>query len=813
MKLQRACLLVFSLLIALTPLMADQRRKGRVRAKIGPSLHRLQQVVASPAPQAPSVTTRGPGPTTIWVGPPPAGNDSPGCGSTELTPCATIQFALLEGETGDTIRVLPGTYNECISNLRRSLGAQKNFTVVANDWDLFRDRTSTIIDGENALFFDGLNGFVDCVFPFSAVNMVGTDLGVGNEGSRFEGFTVINAVSSGVLVAGSTVITNNVIRDNEAELGGGVFANSLTCFYGPATLEISGNDILRNTANDVFKCDTPPRNTCNTSNDCQPASCIATVCNTAPFGFCNVDSDCNDPTCDLTGGNGGGIFVLARAQELGGPQGCTGGDAVVMVEDNTIDSNGADNALGGGLHVLTSTDSGITATVTISTNVITNNSTLPFSIGYGGGAWISTYGYGVERIDFVGNTVVSNLSTGDGGGLSAWIDGLDNADHTINVNGNTVQSNIAEGGGGGMDLFALLRNVAGGANSAIITAERNTVASNQVQGIGFGLFPGVGGGIIANTDARRTSIGNFRIDVLDNMVRNNTASLAGGGIAAVARADADPDQDGGPDVVLSTAVTNVRNNLVTTNVASGGGTAVGGGIIAFAQARGGSTGGTPSLAELNLEFNTVAANISDTGSGGIEIESRTEIDGNNNHGVSEIGLNRSILFNNSGFAAGGPMRGSAGVLTTGGTGLLNLTYFANSLFMNDAGYESTLFPAPGPLDQFDDPELDGAFLPTQCSPTIDVIPTGSAEPGVEPEPNGDAFNLGHTGGLMTATKTLADVTGDGFVNGLDILRLALAFNAPPGSAREDLTVDLNEDLRVTGEDLALMCANFAMSCL
>ena len=73
-------------------------------------------------------------------------------------------------------------------------------------------------------------------------------------------------------------------------------------------------------------------------------------------------------------------------------------------------------------------------------------------------------------------------------------------------------------------------------------------------------------------------------------------------------------------------------------------------------------------------------------------------------------------------------------------------------------------------------------------------------------------NLGHTGGTSAAVPTLADSNGDGYVDGVDILRLSVAFAADFFDNRWDASVDLDGDNFISGIDLALMAAQFAASC-
>jgi len=766
--------------MVLVPVHAEAGKQDRSRDKNESGSVRLQKMGrASIGVTESAVTTRG-GNITIYVAPPPTGSNATGDGSV-TAPFETIQFAFGAAISGDEIRVMPGTYNECINNTAFVFGVSKNLNVRADDWVVNGIRTTTILDGTG-----------QCVFPFSVVNLAGS-----GTGSRLEGFTITGAAASGVFVLGSGVVTNNLISGNTSLDGGGVYAYPATCYYGTSAIFVSDNQITNNTADDQGTCEVG-----------------ATPCNN------NADCGAGGGDCLFRGGDGGGVFVRADAVNAGGTSGCLGGDARVTVDNNVIDGNGADNAFGGGMYVLTNTQTGRLSTVTVTQNLISNNSTLPFSIGYGGGIWMGTFGYGTEVIDFISNTVTSNVSTGDGGGLSAWIDALDDGNHTINLTANDVQSNIAEGGGGGMDLFVFALDLQNTNEAVQLNARSNLVLANDAQGTldALTLFPGVGGGIISYAVSQRSST-IVELNVFENDVRGNLASVAGGGIAAITTADSDPQNDPltrGPALTKST----IRNNLVAINAATDGGTAttaVGGGIFAYAEGFGGVSSTEPAKSQIFLNFNTVVQNTSDTGSGGIELESFTTLDSNGDDASAEVEINHSIIIDNNGYGVGGPQPLEGGVFApAGGTGTFSLAIVRNSMFMNANGdFEGWI--VPGPNNMFSDPLLDASFRPSRCSNTIDAgDPLISA--ALEPAPNGPPgapaglVNLGHTGGTSFAVTTLADPTGDGAVDGIDLLRISVAFATDPISARWDPLVDLDRDLFISGIDLALLAADFAQSC-
>ena len=86
-----------------------------------------------------------------------------------------------------------------------------------------------------------------------------------------------------------------------------------------------------------------------------------------------------------------------------------------------VAARGSRQLHGGGLGVFTSSTPLGRAEVVITNNVIVNNGVEPGAQGFGGGAWVYTYGYGTELITVRDNTIEGNRANLDGGGLSAWI--------------------------------------------------------------------------------------------------------------------------------------------------------------------------------------------------------------------------------------------------------------------------------------------------------------------------------------------------------------------------------------------------------
>jgi hypothetical protein len=82
----------------------------------------------------------------------------------------------------------------------------------------------------------------------------------------------------------------------------------------------------------------------------------------------------------------------------------------------------------------------------------------------------------------------------------------------------------------------------------------------------------------------------------------------------------------------------------------------------------------------------------------------------------------------------------------------------------------------------------------------------------EPQPNGGRVNMGSDGGTSNAARTLPDSNGDGTVDGIDILKLAVAFGASTGNPRYDPAVDFDGDGNNDGTDLSYLASLYARSC-
>jgi len=307
-----------------------------------------------------------------------------------------------------------------------------------------------------------------------------------------------------------------------------------------------------------------------------------------------------------------------------------------------------------------------------------------------------------------------------------------------------------------------------------------------------------------------------------NTFRSNTADFDGGGVEIRVVAEAENLVDPlDAEIRPAHATLEFANNLVVLNqVSNSYGDAVGAGALVFLQAFGGEqfNPDEPSRATVNMELNTFADNDADVGAGGVEIEAYTGVATGTADGVATLNFDSGIVSNNAIFGLGGPQPGvDEGVFTPGNDGIntaeltVNVSY--SDIFGNVTNYESWVGDRTGQQGNISqDPLLDPVtFRPEPCSPTLDAA-APLIDFSLEPAPSGGRANMGHTGGTATATVSLADPTGDGEIDGIDVLHIAVAFGSSFGHPRWNAAADMDGDGIVDGDDLALVAAGFGQSC-
>ncbi len=580
--------------------------------------------------------------------------------------------------------------------------------------------------------------------------------------SALRGFSIKNGGDSGVKGFGAVTISNNLIGLNDAlTVGGGIYVSTGTNLTDPqGKTEILANSIFTNTS----------------------------------------------------GGHGAGIYVDASA---------SGVPSFVTIDGNTLTSNTAGSttaASGGGIAVFTTTVSATDiSTVILTKNTLDGNVANSPGAGtanaYGGGIFVATGspgGLGTETVTVGtsgnGNTVRNSVAAGLGGGISANVRPTPGGKHTVTLNANAVSASTANRGGGGLHLYVRAFDRAAGAPAVVLTASANTLTGNRALGDLSDPTAKGGGGILAELLSERTAASNVQFEIDGNKIQSNTASTHGGGASLRASADDDPASDGATSP--TGALISFHNNLIARNAARDTTANVpsGGGLHGLAIARGASA-----QASVAASFLTVAENGTELGTGGVTWEDRLLPNSLASSGTAAFTLSNSIVSDNEGYGVGyiTPLAPSTTVV---------LSY--NNVFGNISGnYEALLGDPTGTNGNISvDPELDNLFLPRICGPMVD-LGDPAIDASIEPQPNGGRVNLGHLGNTASATRVFPDVNGDGTVDGLDVLGIAVSFTscAPsyPGcldSARYFVAADRDLNGIVDGADLSYVSAFYAQDC-
>jgi hypothetical protein len=310
----------------------------------------------------------------------------------------------------------------------------------------------------------------------------------------------------------------------------------------------------------------------------------------------------------------------------------------------------------------------------------------------------------------------------------------------------------------------------------------------------------------------RSATADSRIRIEGNTVTGNSSEVSGGGIGAIATADANPPSDSQiplPPPAFASANIDIERNLIANNGLTGFG-AAGGGVFAFIQSFEDAT------STIKVNRSTLADNTTDIGAGGIHVETFIGFDVAPGVALGQLEVSNSILADNQGVGIGGPVPAvEDGILAPGdqGTGNLSIAVAYSDVFGHPDGEYDVWVPdrtgVNGNLAE--DPLLGAAWIPAECSPTIDT-----ADPGLdfsaEPAPDGSRANMGHTGDTSAATPSLPDLNGDGIVDGIDMLRLSVSFGSDSADARYNSEADVNSDGSVDGDDLALVASDYGLSC-
>ena len=234
----------------------------------------------------------------------------------------------------------------------------------------------------------------------------------------------------------------------------------------------------------------------------------------------------------------------------------------------------------------------------------------------------------------------------------------------------------------------------------------------------------------------------------------------------------------------------------------GAGLVIGAGILALPEAHG------EARARIRIDNSTIVANgiLSSGFVGGVEMFGATGADCLGSPGQVEVTIDRSIVADNDGFGAGGPDPGAAA---------FEATVVRSFVHGNESGaFDPALFPTSPPGNFSADPQLDPvSHVPDVCSPAYTVPGFCSANASVPCLSDTDCATAGGAC-LAKSAGHLAgpDVNGDGAVDGVDVMRFAVAFGADEGGARYSPVADLNRDGHTNGDDLAFIAPFFGEEC-
>jgi hypothetical protein len=418
------------------------------------------------------------------------------------------------------------------------------------------------------------------------------------------------------------------------------------------------------------------------------------------------------------------------------------------------------------------------------------------------------------------NTVDSNASDLDGGGINAQI----TSDRTVDASQASLVTELPVNGVA-EDVSLILRG--------------NTIRSNSASGGGAGAFLLS----IADADPDNTGPGDCQaaliesavaeIDFENNLVEGNTSDDVfpvpgcSDNVCENTICAADPfccdvgwDSFCADDAIADTTC---AANCGTSNCCDP--VVVAGSVLSRMQAKGDAFSG------VTIETSTIAANAAEVfASGlnaGVDAASGTLPDCQGTlTGRASLLIDRSIIGDNDAFGVGGPLPGDD---------MLTPTVTKSFVYDNGPGngtdfqFESTLFPggvAP-PGNPLDDPLLDlVTFLPDLCSPAFDVgicsndpdtVCTLDSECAAPVAPDGGEEAA--AGGVIECVAEGAghvanpDINDDGAIDGVDLMRLSVAFGAEDGvEPRYNPDADLNRNGMVEGLDLLWIAPLFGQEC-
>ncbi|MFP4438041.1 MAG: choice-of-anchor Q domain-containing protein [Chloroflexaceae bacterium] len=407
-------------------------------------------------------------------------------------------------------------------------------------------------------------------------------------------------------------------------------------------------------------------------------------------------------------------LTIRNGRVTGAGGGIFNSDATLTISNSTVSGNRTDDGAGGGTSGRAGGDGGgifNTGNLTISNSTVGSNragnggSGSIFDGAGGGGGGI--YNRGIVTIS---NSTVSDNQTGSGsrGGAGG---GIMNVTGILTIRDSTISGNQTGSGGFAGDGGGIWNGSAG-----IVTITSSTISDNQTGG--GGNFAGDGGGIQNESDGR--------LIISNSTISGNRAGNGGNGSSFGGRGGA----GGG---IANTETVIISNSTISGNRAGNGGNGSsfggiggsGGGIFNFGNS---ASAGTVTIINSTLNGNQSGSGGSPNGQG------RGGAGGgifNSNSGTVRIA--NTIVANSP---TGGDIVDEGDVFINSGNSIVE-----------DGSLVGTLTGDPqlGPLQDNGGPTR--THLPQTGSPAID----------------------GGSNALVDGSLPLADLNGDGVINGNDIL--------------------------------------------
>ena len=435
---------------------------------------------------------------------------------------STIQSAIDASASGDTIRVVKGTYAENVTiNMKSNLILYGGFT----------DNTFTVRDpAQNSTVIDG-KGLTNTVYI------------VNSDGITVDGFTIKNGQAfdgAGVKVESNGVgakvtLTNNIISENQATWGGGIAI--IADNSGTVLLDFDNNQILNNFAtygggfaanaehSSSIELISSTNNIMNNEADrwnnnsfgggiyLNPVSVGSTI---------ELNSNNDNISNNNAGGDGGGIVVyIADSANI-----------AMTFNEATIGYNSS-GFKGGGIYFINSINSSSSSILSINNSNICDNWC---NQGYPAGGGIYVNHSGEFTLDLIGNNISdNNAGNGGGGGIAVLTTGENS---TINLEGNVISNNGGLDSGGGIYI----------SNNATLALNiiSNKILLNKIEN------NGKGGGVYLENG------GNMSGQITNNLVAKNGSSIFG---------DTNDSFNGGGVAIYDNGITNLTfcNNTITDN--------------------------------------------------------------------------------------------------------------------------------------------------------------------------------------------------------------------------------------------------------